>query len=227
MLDDRFWTKVDKSSPNGCWEWTATKNNKGYGCFSARQIIPGRKTKALAHRLSYAYFKGPIPPGQNILHSCDNPACVNPDHLRAGSQSENISESVAKGRKPLANIRGEQIGTSRLTAEKVFSIREKYLAGVPRAQIASEADISEVTIKRVVSGRSWQHLIGLRGQTIERLNAEKAKREKAGSVLTAEHIPYIRAEIATGRSNQDIADELGVHRRTIADIRNGITWRDV
>lgn len=73
--ETRFWTKVDKAAPNGCWVWTAA-TVKGYGRF-ALAGMPG----ALAHRVSYTITRGPIPDGLTLDHLCRNRACVNPDHL--------------------------------------------------------------------------------------------------------------------------------------------------
>jgi hypothetical protein len=79
-------------SETGCWEWTGALNNKGYGklCVNGKQIF--------AHRASYALHVGPIPPGSVICHLCDNPRCVNPDHLFAGTMLDNTRDMIAKGR---------------------------------------------------------------------------------------------------------------------------------
>src|SRR5882672_10379584 len=88
-----FWRKVDKR-PFGCWVWTAWKNSKGYGNFN----IGERKWKA--HRLSYTFFYGPIPDGLLVLHRCDNPSCVNPDHLFLGTARDNFQDAISKKRLP-------------------------------------------------------------------------------------------------------------------------------
>lgn len=87
---DRFWSKVKKSE--GCWEWQATLSNKGYGQFR----VDGKL--ALSHRFAYELAKGPILKGLHILHSCDNPACVNPDHLSVGTRADNMQDMTSKGR---------------------------------------------------------------------------------------------------------------------------------
>lgn len=94
-LPERFWTKV-AVQPNGCWLWTSAKNPQGYGSFWKSG------THRLAHRVAYGALKGPIPDGSDVRHDCDNPPCVNPDHLRTGTRSDNMRDCVERGRNPYA-----------------------------------------------------------------------------------------------------------------------------
>ena len=82
---DYFWAKVEKGPD--CWIWKGSKSRKGYG-----------KYTVIAHKVAYELAKGRVPDGLDVLHSCDNPLCVNPEHLRAGSTKENMSEASRKGR---------------------------------------------------------------------------------------------------------------------------------
>ncbi len=91
---DRFAEKVRVDPATGCHPWTGSLNNQGYG-----QVRLGGKT-VLAHRVAYERAHGPLPPGMNALHSCDTPACVNPDHLHAGTLRDNSAEMLARGRHP-------------------------------------------------------------------------------------------------------------------------------
>lgn len=84
------WTNIP-SDPNGCWEWSANKNPGGYG----QLRISGKTHKA--HRVSFELFNG-IKPKLNVLHSCDNRSCINPAHLREGTQAENVQDSIARNR---------------------------------------------------------------------------------------------------------------------------------
>mgnify|MGYP001618256634 CR=1 FL=1 len=88
---DRFWSKVDMN-PHHCWEWLRSTDNHGYGQFSLNR----RPRKA--HIVSYMLTKGEIPKGQKVRHTCDNPPCVNPDHLILGTQYDNVRDMVTRGR---------------------------------------------------------------------------------------------------------------------------------
>lgn len=109
-IEGRFWRKVNKSGENGCWIWTANKS-RGYGLISTKKYQSPKK----AHRLSWEMHHGEIPEGLEVLHKCDNPSCVNPDHLFLGTQLDNIKDAVSKNRigknpKSLANLRPGERG---------------------------------------------------------------------------------------------------------------------
>lgn len=92
-LIDRFMDKVEIVPESGCWIWTGGMKDDRYGSF----YIAGQCVRA--HRFSVEYFHGiKIPDGHVIIHECDNTLCVNPNHLRSGTQSENILDCVSKGR---------------------------------------------------------------------------------------------------------------------------------
>lgn len=108
-----------------------------------------------AHRISWEIHNGPIPNGLRILHKCDNPKCVNPDHLFIGTQLDNIADMVAKGR----NVRGVKFSHAKLNAEKVIKIRGLYERGDRTMQsLAYEFEVSRTLISKVISGKNWTHV---------------------------------------------------------------------
>lgn len=111
--ESRFWVKVDKT--NACWYWTGAKNNRGYG------NVRIASKYLLAHRVSYAIAYG-IPDDMNVLHKCDNPACVRPNHLFLGTHQDNMDDMVAKGRAKAGPI-------PRANAAKTHCKRDHPLSG--------------------------------------------------------------------------------------------------
>lgn len=155
-LEDRFWEKVAKTDdPSGCWVWTATKNNKGYGLLSISAAVG----KRLAHRISYEIHFGRIPKGLFVLHSCDNPLCVNPTHLRIGDQTANMADAISRGRKASPPThRGERHPKAKLTAKDVRRIRKQIANGKSPIQIASELGMNKTTIYDIRNRKLWPHV---------------------------------------------------------------------
>jgi hypothetical protein len=112
-----FWGKVKKGER--CWSWLRGCYSAGYGQFKA-----GGKGYA-AHRLSYEISVGPIPEGMCVLHKCDNPPCVNPDHLFLGTQKENMQDCVNKKRHFSTQTKGSRHPNGKLTDDEVREIRKK------------------------------------------------------------------------------------------------------
>ena len=147
-IEERFWRYVEKT--DGCWNWLAVKNKQGYGLIG----LGGAGTsKKLAHRLSYEMHQGPIPENMVLMHICDNPACVRPDHLRPGTQKENIRDAMMKGRasKPPL-IHGEKHPKAKLTKDDVAYIRT---CGKPTKELAEAYGVSISAIVKARNGETW------------------------------------------------------------------------
>jgi hypothetical protein len=142
-----FWKKVQRT--DGCWLWTASTCSSGYGTFGA-----GERTYA-AHRLSYQMHFGEIPKGRVVMHTCDVPACVNPAHLRIGSQAENVRDSASKGRHQNPVLFGEQHPGSKLSWADVVAMREAYSEGISIYRLAKQYQVAWATAKEAVTGVTW------------------------------------------------------------------------
>ncbi len=134
-----------------CWHWVAYVDSLGYG--RCKKLLGEVK----AHRIAYRYFKGDIPKGMVVMHSCDVRSCVNPDHLSLGTQADNIADMTAKGRRRSGDSSGERNGQAKLTQAKVAEIRQLANVGtISQAQIAKLYNVGPMTISRVVRRELWK-----------------------------------------------------------------------
>lgn len=141
----------------GCWIWTKARFHFGHGAMN----VAGKLCKA--HRVAFAEFVGPIPAGQQIRHTCDKPACINPAHLRLGTHADNMADMAARGRaaKGAGNhfgrvkYQGEANGFARLTAKAVREIRRSRLT---LAALADKFGVSIGAISHVRARRNWRHI---------------------------------------------------------------------
>jgi hypothetical protein len=155
-LDEKLWAKTEKRGPDECWPWRGYRDGQGYGALWDR----GRMART--HRVSYQVNKGPIPDGMCVCHSCDNPSCVNPNHLWLGTQLDNQRDMHAKGRgRYRSNLPAgfATRGNAKITEEVVRTLRSLGLKkqGDYRPY-AEKYGVAVATIRDVVVGRTWRHL---------------------------------------------------------------------
>ncbi len=143
-----FWTRVHTSGE--CWEWTGGRNADGYG----KCQINGKTL--LAHRVAWSLAHGQDPGHNVVLHLCDNPACVRPDHLRLGTQADNVRDMFSKRRN--VNVSGDEHPAAKLTRSQVAQIRTRYANGEGQRALAREYGVSHTNIQHIVNGRSWTTL---------------------------------------------------------------------
>lgn len=152
-FEERFWSQVNKTDT--CWLWTGTVNMGGYG--RLMRAVGEKPRLILAHRASYELHVGPIPVDRYVLHKCDTPACVRPDHLWLGTYKDNRADAAAKGRLP----RGERANNAKLTEAQVLEIWHTYKPyKVTAKAFAERFGVNRNAIRDIMNGRCWKHLTG-------------------------------------------------------------------
>lgn len=176
-FEDRFWSKISKRDSDGCWLWTASVDSHGYSMF-------WWNGKTLhASRVLYERIHGPIPRGLYVLHRCDSPRWVRPDHLFLGTHQENMDDKVAKNRqargdghglnlhpdrrtrgdrhwtrlRPQDRLCGERHGCAKLNEGKVRELRARYAAGgVTQRELAREYRITQAQVSLIIRRENWK-----------------------------------------------------------------------
>lgn len=143
-IEQRFWDKIFPEPNSGCWLWTASVNDEGYGRFFANG-----KT-FLAHRWSYEWFCEPIPIGLVIDHLCRVRCCANPNHLEVVTYHENYMRGLG--------LKGERNGRAKLTKKDICVIRNLHSVGQSKNSIGQQFNVNEKTIRRIINGKSWAHI---------------------------------------------------------------------
>ena len=134
---------------SGCWEWNGSRNKSGYGVLNIENKI------LRVHRLAYTTWVGPIPEGQVVRHKCDNPPCMNPEHLELGTQNDNLTDIQLRGH----HSRGEDRYNSKLNARQVLDIRKRYSEGcITQKTLSLEYKVSVQTIAAIIQRRNWKHV---------------------------------------------------------------------
>jgi hypothetical protein len=147
---------------DGCWHWQkavfrdSRPPQSRYGLITA--VIGNRRRAALAHRVSYEAFVGPIPPGMCVLHKCDNPPCCNPSHLFLGTPADNTKDCIKKNRRH--STAGEFNGNSKLSTSDVLTIRRMYwVFKIPQKRIAADFGLYISRVNLIVRGLAWSHAL--------------------------------------------------------------------
>lgn len=133
--------------PSGCVEWTGARDKDGYGKFTKKDW-PAR-----AHKAAYIAANGQIPQGHIVRHTCDNPPCINPGHLIAGTFADNAVDRVQRDR---FNRESKRYNRVRLSMELARQIRAKHSQGTSRAALAAEYGVGTDQISRVIHHRNWK-----------------------------------------------------------------------
>jgi hypothetical protein len=146
----QFWARVNKTET--CWLWTGATLPFGHGHLGRR--VDGVNVDHLAHRFAWEATYGPIPSDACVLHRCDVPACVRPDHLFIGSKADNNQDRTSKGRGHI----GERHPSAKLTADKVRQLRELYAKGLTQRALADRFGVSQIVVSRIVRRVAWKQV---------------------------------------------------------------------
>lgn len=150
MTPEKFWSRVKIGTREECWEWQGCLGTRGYG-HGIFILKEGDKPEQHAHRFAYKIHHGFIPAGLNVLHTCDNPKCVNPFHLYAGTQQMNVDDMIKRNR----NCRGSAVQGSKLQEHDVIAIRNDKRKLV---DIAKSYGITPGSVWQIKKGLKWKHL---------------------------------------------------------------------
>jgi len=157
--EERFWSKVDRRSPNECWPWMAKSRISGYGVITMGGRLGRHK---LAHRVAWEFTNGPIPSGEGyhgtvVMHECDNRLCCNPAHMKLGTQLDNVRDMDGKGRASRGNSPvGRGHPNAKLTDESVVFIR---CSDAGHTELARRFGVDKATISRIRKRQTWKHVL--------------------------------------------------------------------
>jgi hypothetical protein len=142
---------LDAAETGKCWEWMRAHNGVGYGTLT----VNGKR--AYAHRLAFELAGNVIPQGMDVMHSCDNPRCINPEHLSAGTRSKNMADCHTRGRSkiPVPRMTGESNGSAKLTQAQVLAIRNGLANGATQDFLAQRFGVSQTLISKIKRGEIW------------------------------------------------------------------------
>lgn len=198
-LQVKGWDVVDHEIPHApgpCWEWRGSRFDNGYGRLS-HQCQTHK-----AHRASHEVWVGPIPEGHVVRHKCDNPPCINPEHLETGTVAENHDDMWSRGRRPK---------NYKFSDAEVREMRNLAAAGMTLKEISAAKDCSISFVSRVVSGKRRQDAGGAidDGRARTKLDWGKAAFIRDGA-------PHL--------SGKALAAMFGVDASVISNIRTGKSW---
>lgn len=143
-----MWQNIERADPNGCWNWTAGTSKSGHGLTR----INGRT--CYVHRYIYQWFKGEIPAGMIVRHTCDNARCCNPAHLVLGTPGENVADRQERRR----SATGERNGRSKLSADQVVELYRRWHLGEGSTRLAREYQVDDRTVRQIVHHERWTSL---------------------------------------------------------------------
>lgn len=202
-ISDRFWKFVEKRK-SGCWTWKGCTDKKGYGRISSRRGLPPKK----AYRLSWEIHFGEIPKGLEVCHACDNPSCVNPNHLMIGTHQANMMDAHRKNRiNNYKHGKGEDNNSALLTNEQVKQIRDEFSNGSTVKQLSKKYKNTNIT--RILRNKAYED------NNFNPINGNKKPRPHR-RVLNSTDIDFI---LASNEPSRRLGALFGISKTTILNIK--------
>lgn len=219
MLDERFWSKVDRTDcADDCWVWNAKTSHNGYGVF----WLNGKNRRA--HRVVLEDVIGPPPSSDSLaLHSCDNPPCVNPKHLRWGTVQDNTDDRLERW----GSGEGANNPNAVLTEDNVKTIYAMRMNRIGHREIAKTLGLPPAAVEKAYTGSSWCHLLGVNGNpTLDEMRSVKSRRTipPHNKILTDKIADQILRMRMDGMNSPEIANQLGMPIGTIVGIYSGLEF---
>ena len=220
---DRFWNKIKPPiNDDDCWEWTAFKDKDGYGKLS---LIERNRKSYNAHRFSYELHHNIILlPDQMVCHTCDNPSCVNPNHLELGDAKLNKIDSVNKNRHAHGSVHGNSVLTDEIVQNMLIKICNNEFINVN--QIAAYYSIDRTVISGILTGKRWTHITNCMVIPLSQVR-NMIVQTKYENALNVNKVKDIKQRLKNGETNRQIANLYNVDIHTIYEIKRGNLWSHV
>lgn len=205
-LHDRFWQRVIKGDPDACWEWQGARRASGYGVIS----VGGRKLPILVASRIMAVWEGHDIAGLIVMHTCDNPPCVNPKHLVPGTTAQNLEDMRRKNRhRPQ---RGENHRAANLTNEQVISIRQLLAEGNESAEISRMLGVPYYSVYDIASGKKWRTV----GTQINHPPPSNKGPRNGRAILTSEMVAEARTLYLECWNQRAVARRMSIRNGTMS-----------
>lgn len=210
-VNERFFKRFIRDPKTQCWNWDGALTPQGYGSIYGKMTDGTHLKRTLAHRVSWMIHRGPIPHSESahgtvVMHTCDNPSCVNPDHLRLGTQADNVRDMIVKGRKVVGEFQKRKgIEHFRSSFKEQADIDLICATAGDTKALAEKFGVTQSTIKRI-----------RRRNGVVKPDADKFKNKP----LSQEAIDHIRS---TPPGTRGLGKLYGVGKTTVSNIRRGLT----
>ncbi len=216
---DRFWNKVAiTANDQKCWEWQdyiGAKNK--YGLFRKGRL------KCKAHRLAYLFYYKTIEDEKLVMHSCDNPSCVNPHHLSLGTPKDNALDKCRKGRR--FPTHGEAGRSAKVTTNDVIAIRNLHKWGYKQTHIAEHFKITQAQVSLIIKRIEWKHLEDTEKSETKPIISTQSKPRKSYVQLTDDLVREIKYN--TVNTQKELCEKYNVSQGTISGIKLNRYWKHI